>query len=214
MELAKPKEWDVWVVPSSPAAATPPQPAPASRPPIDPPPPPPLDPPPPAARPIRRRQRTRPQAPRTTAAQLLAFCCLCAQVRSPLHFPFFLWFGRCRLSRSTSTPPDDSGLREGVQALPPSLARLRLQPGMEATREAGEDGGGGPAAWQLSRNGAAQIRTSTQASRAKASSGKLATPSGCAPRSTSRACRAAWWGTCSWWGYSTTMYYYYYNIYY
>ncbi len=51
--------------------------------------------------------------------------------------------------RPVDTTGDGSRLHEGVQALPPSLARLRLQLGMEATREAGEDGGGGPAAWQL-----------------------------------------------------------------
>jgi hypothetical protein len=45
-----------------------------------------------------------------------------------------------------------SGLREGVQALPPSVAFLALPPGIEATREAGgEGGGGGAAAWQLLR---------------------------------------------------------------
>ncbi len=53
-----------------------------------------------------------------------------------------------------------AGLREGAQALPPSLARLRLHPGIEATRGAageavgeGEEGGGeGPAgAWRLSQ---------------------------------------------------------------
>ncbi len=53
------------------------------------------------------------------------------------------------------TISDVSGLREGVQALPPSVARLRLQPGIEATRGAGEEGGGCAvaAAWQLRQRG-------------------------------------------------------------
>ncbi len=53
-----------------------------------------------------------------------------------------------------------AGLREGAQALPPSLARLRLHPGIEATRRAagwaaweGEEGGeeGSAGAWRLSQ---------------------------------------------------------------
>jgi hypothetical protein len=48
------------------------------------------------------------------------------------------------------TISDGSGLREGVQALPPSVASLRLRPAIKATRGTGEVGGsGGAAAWQL-----------------------------------------------------------------